>query len=113
MKDFTTRLIELDKKARKFVLDFMNGRKSFTVMSKKKIDSDDSSWQDETCGIPFSDKHGFVDYAHVTRIFKDKDYGSGELWIAGISYSAGQELRMPLSWLEAGSICLVADLIPH
>lgn len=63
---------------------------------------------DGTIGIPFYDKHGFIDHAHVTRIvFED----SKTIKVWGIGYSVGQNLQMNLDQVDEGNLIMLADFI--
>lgn len=104
MKSFSNRISAIEKKAFNYVKSFMADKKEFIVLTDEQEDDGDF---DNSVGVGFYGKHGFVDYAHLKRVFvKDN-----ELWIEGVTYEAGQLIEMRLCECELGQISLIADCL--
>jgi len=105
-QSFSNRIMAVDRSAAKYIKQFMLNRDEYIIVSEDNRDDEDD-WTSNTYGLPFHNKHGFDDYAHVTRVFK-KD---NELWIEGEAYEDGRTLQQPLRYLETGDSAWVADLL--
>lgn len=108
-KSFSERIMAVDRSAARHIKKFMADKEEFIIVTDDERDEDDG-WQDNTVGISFHNKHGFVDYAHVTRVFKNPDYANA-VWLEGEAYETGMIIQQPLDYLETGDSGWIADLL--
>lgn len=111
-KSFGDRIMAIDRSATRYIKKFMADKDEYKIVEFDE-DDDDCDWIDDTVGLAFHNKHGFEDYAHVTRIYKDSEYAleGPELYIEGKAYEDGRTISMPMAWLEAGDVGFLADCI--